>query len=191
MQLTLKRLLKKFLTENNTKTYADSIDQLMRSYNSRKHRTIGMSPIEAERPENFAIVSARFAEQYSKLPKKKPKFSVGQLVRLSRQPSPFLRSFNQQSTEEVFVVTKVLDNWKIPTYLVSDYHQTEPIVDPFYGHELIAVSTDTKFRIEEVLQRRPGYKFVKFVGLSNVFNLWIHEDSGPYVKVFGLLQQRR
>ena len=49
---SLKRLVYNFMTENETNRYVDNLQNLVDTYNDRKHRIIGMSPRDAENPVN-------------------------------------------------------------------------------------------------------------------------------------------
>jgi len=46
---TFQTLVRKFCTENETYRYIEYVQDLVKSYNLRKHRMIGMSPYEAEK----------------------------------------------------------------------------------------------------------------------------------------------
>ena len=69
---------------NNSFQWSKFIDQAMKIYLNRKHRTIGMSPLEAEKDENQLKVRRRFFEKYVKAggKRRKPKFSFVDSVRV-------------------------------------------------------------------------------------------------------------
>ena len=64
----------------------------------------------------------------------KPKFKVGDHVRISKYKNIFAKGYTQNWSEEVFVVSKIKDT--VPwTYVISDLNG-EPITGSFYEKEL-------------------------------------------------------
>ena len=49
---TLKTIMWKRFTAMNTRNWIDMLDELLNAYNSKKHSSIGMTPIEASNAEN-------------------------------------------------------------------------------------------------------------------------------------------
>ena len=49
------KMYKQFTIENNT-VYIDILPKILSSYNNSKHRSIGMTPKEARKPENYGKV---------------------------------------------------------------------------------------------------------------------------------------
>ena len=58
--LSIQRLIYQIMHKNNSFQWTKFIDQAMKIYLNRKHRTIGMSPLEAEKDENQLKVRRRF-----------------------------------------------------------------------------------------------------------------------------------
>ena len=139
---------------------------------------IGMPPFEAEKKENSLKVRNANERQYIKVRRRKPKYKVGQTVRISIQKGKFTRGYNPQQVEEVFKVKSVLTNLPIPLYTIQNYDTNETIEGNFYEHELTPVSKET-FAIEKVIktQRRKGEKFllVKWRGYKDPS--WIKESD--------------
>ena len=93
----------------------------MKKYNNRKHKTIGMTPTEASDPKNAIDVLSRLTDHTStKITsrKAKPKFKVGDNVRISRQKDVFEKS-DYNFSYEVFKINQVLDTDPI-TYKLVD-----------------------------------------------------------------------
>ena len=55
-KLTIQQLLYKIMAKNNTLSWVKYIEQAMKIYLNRKHRTIGMSPIEGDKKENEKVI---------------------------------------------------------------------------------------------------------------------------------------
>ena len=99
----------------------------------------------------------------------KPKFNVGDHVRISNYKNNFAKGYSQNWSEEIFVVSKIKDT--VPwTYVISDLNG-EKIAGSFYEKELQKTSQE-KFRIK-VLKRKGDKLYVKWKGYDNSFNSWI------------------
>ena len=72
------------MAKNNSLEWVKYIDQAMKIYLNRKHRTIGISPIEGDKVENEDKLRKKYLDRYikSNLKKRKPKFKVGETVRI-------------------------------------------------------------------------------------------------------------
>ena len=65
----------------------------MNEYNNRVHRTIKMTPIQASDPDNEDNVFANF-QNLPSVKKSKPKFKVGDNVRISRLKGRYNPNFS-------------------------------------------------------------------------------------------------
>ena len=97
------------------------------------------------------VTSDSYAEYNEDSIVTKPKFKVGDHVRISKYKNIFAKGYTQNWSEEVFVVTRIKDTvtW---TYVNSNLNG-EKITGSFYGKELQKTSQE-KFRIEKVLKRK-------------------------------------
>ena len=80
-----------------------------------------------------------------------PKFSIGDIVRITKTKNLFDKGYTQRWTEEVFKISKIQLTIPVP-YKITDYNGEE-IQGSFYEHELQKTSQST-FRIEKVLKRQ-------------------------------------
>ena len=101
--LTIQTLLYKIMKQNNSYEWVKYLDKAMNIYLNRNHRTIKMSPLEAEKEENEIKVRRTYFEKYRKanLKKQKAKFSVGDSVRIYKERGTFHRGYNEDFTEEI------------------------------------------------------------------------------------------
>ena len=90
---------------NSTKRWIDVLPDLVYNYNNSYHRSIKMTPVQAS--ENPSEAWDNLYE--SKQPKTKPKFNPGDFVRISKYRKTFKRGYTGNYTDEVFVVTDVLE----------------------------------------------------------------------------------
>ena len=104
----------------------------------------------------------------------KPKFKVGDRVRISKYKNIFAKGYTQNWSEEVFIVSKIKNTVRW-TYVITDLNG-EPITGSFYEKELQKTSQE-KFRIEKVLKRKGDKLYVKWKGYNNSFNSWIDKKD--------------
>ena len=100
----------------------------------------------------------------------KPKFSIGDKVRISKDKRQvFDKGYTPNWTEEIFVIDKVLPT-KPVTYNIVDT-MGEPIKGSFYEQEL----QKAKQQIEKVIRRDNKKKMalVKWSGYPDKFNSWV------------------
>ena len=162
----------KYFSANNTKKYIDILDDLIEKYNNTYHRSIGRTPVDARKPSSYQYV---FKKLYTKKVIQKPKFKIGDKVRISKKKKQFEKGFTPNWTEEIFTISDVKDT-NPPTYHIQDL-KGESVKGSFYEAEL-QKSTQDVFRIEKVIKKRTrknGEKevYVKWTGYSSDFNSWI------------------
>lgn len=138
---TIQSLIYKYLETQNTKHYLSQLPKLVQTYNSRWHRTIRMSPNEAEKPVNSyklrALMNDKIANLRENAPS--PNYKKGDHVRLKKFKGPFKRGYNPQSGTEIFIIKKVQRHLPIPVYTVVD-KKGELVTGDFYEQELQRVS---------------------------------------------------
>ena len=81
---TMKNRMWRMFSANNSTIYWDKLDKLVDDYNNTKHSSIEMTPTEASKKENEENVFANLYGDLIYLKPKKPKFSIGDKVRISR-----------------------------------------------------------------------------------------------------------
>src|SRR6218665_4020649 len=130
-----------------------------------------MSPKEASMKKNKTIVWRNLNSINNLNPETiKPKFSVGEKVRITKKKTTFEKDYTPRWTEEVFTVTQV-QYTDPPTYKISDYNEEE-IQGTFYQQEL-QKTTQEIFRIEKIITKRGKKSFVKWLGYPESFNSWV------------------
>lgn len=184
---TLQMLIYKYMTENETNRFVDVLQDLVKSYNNRKHRMINMTPNQAEQNTNNEHLNLNLIQQkqLSDIKKRVPKLKIGDYVRIAKQKGKFSRSYDEQAMQEIYKIKNVDVRKKIPLYHLTDYDGRENLIGGFYEFELTPVITNT-FRIEKVLKKRK-YRgkeqlFVKWKGFSEQHNSWI--DAANVERVF-------
>jgi len=185
---TFQGLIYRYLTHNQTTTYVDKLARLLQTYNLRQHRTIKMTPEDAELPERQALVLGAHNAHYTKIAgkRKKPKYAVGERVLIKSLPSNrFHRGYQQSFKPEQFEIAEVHTRMPIPMYILKSLNDNELISGGFYAEELQVIKGDV-FKVEAVLEeRKRGGKrqlLVKWVGFDSSHNSWI--DAGDVVRTY-------
>lgn len=174
---TLKSIMWKYFTAKNTQRYLDVLDELLKTYNNRIHSSIKLKPVDASKPENEkSILSTLYRNKPIK--KSKPKFKVGDKVRIYKYKWTFEKGYTPNWTEEIFVVDKVQHTSPV-TYKIKDT-LGEEVEGGMYEQEL-QKATQELYRVEKELRKRTknGVKevLVKWKGYSDKFNSWIPESD--------------
>ncbi|HIC31517.1 MAG TPA: transposase, partial [Flavobacteriaceae bacterium] len=121
-QATLQRLIYTHLTEHETLKFSDILQDILRLYNSSYNRSIGMTPFEASNPKNKNVLTRNIAKYRIKdrVKKIQPKFSVGDIVRISIQKDKFHRGYNYQNTMVRYIIEKICTRHIQPCYYLKN-----------------------------------------------------------------------
>ncbi|XP_070167538.1 uncharacterized protein [Polyergus mexicanus] len=159
-------------TLNGTYKWVDALPRLVSDYNGRKHRTIGMRPLDV----TPAIAEKLLDTVYSAIKIAGPaKFKVGDLVRVSRYKTIFEKGYTPNWTTEVFKIVKVQRTNPV-TYLLEDYCK-KSVAGAFYKYELRCATYPDVYLVEKVLRRRGDKVYVKWLEFDGLHNSWIHKDN--------------
>ncbi|XP_056002795.1 uncharacterized protein LOC130049366 [Ostrea edulis] len=200
---TMKNLMYHYFMKNKTYRFVNVLQDLVKSYNDRPHRSLGgNAPVTVNqenadeirleaylsgKPKSDMTENNRNQLKESNKTKKKRvkpffKLKIGDNVRISQLKHPFQRDYQQKWTAEFFKVSERYKRGQIPVYKVKDLAD-DPIEGTFYESELQKVmkSEDVAYRVEKILKRRRRGKtkevFVKWEGWPKKFNSWIPESS--------------
>ena len=173
---TLKQRMYRYFTAQNTLKYLGALPQLINTYNTTYHRSIGMKPLEVKPSNELKVWKRLYKTTRQRV--KPPKLRKGDKVRLNKKHRPFKKEYLPGWTEEVFLVTKVR-RLPIPSYKVSEWDGT-PIKGTFYEQDLQKVQADDNslFRVEKILKRKKGQVLVRWKGWPSKYDSWIPADNG-------------
>src|SRR6218665_892288 len=125
----------KYFTANSTRRYIDAFESTVARYNDTRHSSIKCLLNDASMKRNKTIVWRNLNSINTLNPEPiKPKFSVGDKVRITKKKATFEKGYTPRWNEEVFTVTQV-QYTDPPTYKISDYNGEE-IQGTFYEQEL-------------------------------------------------------
>ena len=164
---TLKEKMWKRFTAENTRNWIDMLDRLLNEYNKTFHRTIGMTPIKSSKIKNHEMITHHKVLH-------KPKFKVGDKVRISRIKGIFEKGYLPNWSEAVYVIHEVKKT--SPVTSTSKDTAGEMLEGGFYENELQKTEQDI-YRIEKVIRKKiingVEHALVKWMGYSDKFNEWI------------------
>lgn len=170
---TLKSRLYRYMTSRRTNRWIDALDDVVKSYNLSRHRSIGIAPVDVT-TENENEIARR---QYPPKPPLKYTYDVGDRVRIVKYRRVFHKGYLPNWTEEIFVIAERYPTYPV-TYGLKDL-AGEDIRGKFYEQEIqkVTKSDDDVFDVEKVLKtRKRGGKvefFVKWKGYPDKFNSWV------------------
>ena len=156
----------------------------MESYNRTRHSATKMSPISVNW-RNAAKARENIRRRYGNSGDgkdgaiKKPKYKVGDLVRVSRARNVFAKGYEGGWTLELFKIVRISTTRPPTVYFLKDLSD-EDIDGFFYEEELSRVQKNLNkdfFEVNEVLKSRgKGRKkeyLVSWKGYPEKFNSWI------------------
>ena len=167
---TMKEKMWKYFSANSTNIYLNALPNLVREYNNTRHSSVKMTPVKASKKENELRVWRNLYPEHFKIYHIKPKFSVGDKVRISKQKKTFEKGYTTRWTEEIFTIIEVKRMSSV-TYKIADFNGDE-IEGTFYEPKLQKISQEL-FRIEKVIKKGKKKSLVKWKGYSDDFNSWV------------------
>ena len=167
---TMKEKMWKYFTDNNTYNYMSILPDLLEDYNNTVHSSIKMSPIDASKKKNELTVWRNLYPDRFKTNRLTPKFSVGDLVRITKKKKVFEKGYTTRWRKETFKIKEIRDTNPI-IYKIKDL-KGEEIEGTFYEPELQKTEHQL-YKIEKVLEKANGKSLVKWEGYSDKFNSWV------------------
>ena len=128
---SLKNILYRYMEDSGYK-YLHKLPQFIATMNSRYNRSIDIKPNHVMNSDFMSILYSKPLREY-----KKPKFGIGDRVRISKYDLPFRKGYKPQFTQEVFEIVAIATK-KPPTYTIKN-EQEEFIGGKFYKKELNSV----------------------------------------------------
>ena len=127
----LNKIYKNFTLNNNTILIKD-LNKLVKEYNDSYHRTIRMKPIDASKKSNENIVRKNFNFEITN---KKPKFKIGDKVRISLLKNTFEKGYTSNWSEQIYIIDDIKSS-NVHYYYLKDLNG-EKLDGTFYQEELL------------------------------------------------------
>lgn len=118
---TIKERMWKYLTSVNSKRYIDVLQALVTSYNNTYHSAIRMRPTEVSPANEVAVFNNLYGVNPTAQPSSvKYKYAIGDIVRVSKIRTPFVKGYEQNYTHEYFTISERIPRTP-PVYKLTDY----------------------------------------------------------------------
>lgn len=190
---TIRGRLMKYLKSRKTKIWIDELENITKSYNNTKHRSINKTPSEVTRTDEYDIWEQNYSPKSEDYYKSRIKsilktdnetfrYNIGDVVKISNLRRVFDKEYGSRWTIETFRIINRKIKQGIDIYYLKD-ELNELIEGSFYSNELqkVVVNEDEEYDIEKIIRKRKRNNIkeilVKWVGLPSKFNSWISEES--------------
>ncbi|KAL4104974.1 hypothetical protein QTP88_020249 [Uroleucon formosanum] len=131
----------KEFTSRDSRDWITILPALIDDYNNSMHRTIGMTPAQAD------AHPSRVALKHDVVKTRKIKFHVGDKVRISVYKGVFTKGYLPNWSTEIFTIIKV--NKTTPsTFILQDYTGS-PIAGGFYAEEIRKTMLPDDYLVEK------------------------------------------
>lgn len=170
---TLKNKMWIQFSNQGTYKWLTLLQKLIDSYNRTYHRTIRMRPIEVNL-ENEHIVLKNINIGRAKT-RTKPKFKIGDNVRISRLPKIFTKGYWPRWSNEVYTVHLIKPT--IPaTYLLKD-EKSEILQGGFYQEELSKTKFSDTYLVEKIIRKSGNKVLVRWLGFDKSHDSWVDQKD--------------
>lgn len=178
--LTVKNIIFKFLTANQTLRYIDNLQEIAKAMNAKYHRTIGMAP------KNVAtgnLLDVWLRMEYNKIKAKNNKKTrnepqVGDYVRLSKPKLDVgSKGYLPNWTDALYKITAKINRNPV-VYKVEDGYDKEPVDGVFYREEIQKISKpdEMPYRIDKIVKSRRRH------GIKELYVLWKGHKKGSWIR---------
>jgi len=181
---SIQNLMYSYMSHFETNRFIDKLDQLVETYNKRPHRTLqGLSPKQADSAQYYIQALEALNKHYQKArdKRKKPKYAIGDIVRVSKLKTKFTRGYHEQWKRELFTIFDINMKMPIPMYLIRSMNTNEIVKGGFYESELVRIGKTEVYKIEKILRhRRRNGKLeylVRWEGFDAQHDSWVSEDD--------------
>ena len=169
----LNKIYKNFTLNNNT-IWIKDLNKLVKEYNNSYHRTIKMKPVDASKKSNENIVRKNYNFE---IINKKPKFSIGDKVRVSLLKNTFEKGYTSNWSVQIYVIYDIKFS-NVHYYYLKDLNGNK-IDGMFYQEELLKTNMKENdlYIIEKIIKKVGNKYLVKWKGYDNSFNSYVNEND--------------
>ena len=169
----LNKIYKNFTLNNNT-IWIKDLNKLVKEYNNSYHRSIKMKPIDASKKSNENIVRKNYNFEITD---KKPKFSIGDKVRVSLLKNTFEKGYTSNWSEQIYVIDDIKTS-NVHFYYLKDLNG-EKLDGTFYQEELLKTNMkeDGLYIIEKIIEKVGDKYLVKWKGYDDSFNSYVNKND--------------
>lgn len=172
---TLKNWMYKEFGVQGDYSWINLLPTLLKRYNARVHRTIGMRPKDVKKKHERMLFKKLYdttRPEDASAALQRVKFSPGDTVRVSKYKTQFDRGFTPSWSTELFTIDRVRYT-RPPVYYIRDA-QNKLIDGAFYAYELQKTHYPDTYLVERVLRKKGNNKvYVKWLGFPSTHNSWV------------------
>lgn len=169
---TLKNNMWKQFSMQGTYKWLGILESLINKYNNTKHSTIKMKPVQVNKNNEAMLLNTVYSNVKIA---EKPKFKMGDHVRISKYNHVFAKGYQPSWTAEIFKIYKIQITNPV-TYLLEDYQQNM-VKGSFYEQELQKVKFPAAYLVDKILRRKDDKIYVKWYGFNEKHNSWINKKD--------------
>ena len=169
----LNKIYKNFTLNNNT-IWIKDLNKLVKEYNNSYHRSIKMKPVDASKKSNENIVRKNY---YFEITDKKPKFSIGNKVRISLLKNTFEKGYASNWSDQIYVIDDIKTS-NVHYYYLKDLNG-EKLDGTFYQEELLKTNMKENdlYIIEKIIKKVGNKYLVKWKGYDDSFNSYVNKND--------------
>ena len=181
---TLKEILYRYFDKTLQRRWVDILPKITQTYNQNYHRSIMMSPEEAQELPNAIKLSAQSNMKITNVHKEPAYLKKGDIVRLNLNIGPLAKKYEQAWSRALYRVNSNAHyntGGPRPMYEVSELNGKK-LLGRFLPEELLKVDKTTfldeyDFPIEKVVEQGKTQSKVKWLGYSKDHNSLVHNSS--------------
>jgi hypothetical protein len=178
---TIKSKMYKLFTARGSYEWLSILPKIVKEYNNTKHKSTRMKPKDVRKKHVKIILGRIFKDKPSKKKRpgrksdRKPKFAVGDKVRISKMKKIFAKGYIPNWTNETFEIYAVKPTRPV-TYILQD-QKGEILKGGFYEQELNKSKTGDVYFVEKILQRKGNKLKVRWAGFDSSHDSWVSESD--------------
>jgi len=156
-------------TAQGTHEWVSILQSLINEYKNSKHRTISMTPKQADNNPSSVKLKQR------PIVNGKIEFNIGDNVRVSIYKGVFTKGYLPSWSTEIFKITKI--NKTSPTTSQLQDYIGNPILGCFYSEEIQRTNLPNDYSVEKIIRKKRKQMFVKLLRFDNVHNSWVNTSD--------------
>lgn len=181
---TIKEIFYRYFDKTLQRRWVDVLQAITKTYNNNYHRSIKMSPEEAQELPNAIKLSEESFKKIKHIKKELPLLKKGDIVRLNLNLGVFAKNYEQAWTRPLFRVASDAHynvGGSRPMYEVAELNGKR-FLGRFYPEEMLKVDKNTfydeyDYPIEKVIQKGKKSSKVKWLGYSDEYNSWTNNSN--------------
>ena len=175
---TLKMRIYRYLIANNTLSFVDDLPALVEAYNNTHNTVIDMAPNSVNESNVHQVLHTSY-ENRARVHRRKPgaKLRPGDFVRVRKHRKTFDKGYLPSAwSDRYYVIDGVLSR-QPPLYRIRDGWDATLVEGSFYESELQKLPSEPSvFRVEKIVERKPGMVKVRFIDYDKQDDMWIAES---------------